>query len=193
MINTILTVGCIVMSVVLFACRSLIVQIVRITTRVIVVLQGQTSILSPSEARLLPKKIRYGYRLPTFRTTNWQSGELIDFSNVVDKSSIIMFCTRQEYMQWKLEALLVFLHKCWYRIEGRIYIVLCDDEVSRNHWIPHSEIFDMEIGRYLVIGISRRDTIERAMGLTRTPVVVQLDATMLVQKIGFFDYKEVSK
>ncbi|MCY3627457.1 MAG: hypothetical protein OXG88_07450 [Gammaproteobacteria bacterium] len=185
--NIYFVVGGIIAILLLFSLRSLSLQIIKTISRTSALLDRriQTSSLSPLTVRLLPANVRHGHKFPDIFATNIRSRELIKTLSNSGKSIIVAFFKKREFERWELTPLLAFLNSCWYRIEGDIYIILSSDEVPRWQEIPHGDILEMEIGQHLVLGACRPEQLKGVLGISKTPCVIELDASAVVRKIGF--------
>lgn len=169
----------------LAGCRIAVMNIAHTTARCRILLQQQTSIANSSDEAALPKKLTFGCKLPEFQAIDVMNQKPLEFPSLIGSSTILIFCTNQEYQRWSPVLLLQFLQSCWYRIDGKIYVILLDKIRSVTGEIPHKEIIQMDVGVYTTIGNAVDQNLRIVLGLKTTPCIVELDGEAYVRKIGF--------
>ncbi len=171
-----------------FACRRAVLHINRVSARCQVILEQQSSFASKEDKASLPTRIKHGKKLPGFKAIDLLRQHHFDHQSLIGNSTIIVFCTKEEFVHWPVDFLMSFLQSSWYKIDGNIYIILLDEINKIKGKIPRPEILTTDVGQVVVIGVAGdHQLVRKTMGFSTTPSFVELDDLGVVRKIGFLN------
>ncbi|MYD44880.1 MAG: hypothetical protein F4W92_00790 [Gammaproteobacteria bacterium] len=178
------------MTLILFSFRHVMLKLTEEIARCRAILERHSAIATFKDHSSLPKKVHHGKQLPNFQAVDIVTGQTIECQSWIGESAIVAFFRREEFEQYTLDSLLVMLRSWWYHVDGKLFVILLDSQLQVPHPVPHHQILQTDVGPYIVLGISKERDAVQTLGLTNTPSAVQLDASGIVRRIGFFANNE---